>query len=384
MRPNVRLSTPCLKPGRPDERDFGSGGGIESESVMKDLQALVKAFPDPVIVISSNMKIVFFNEVSRDLLDQPESGLALSHVTRNSALLEAAERTFRKGKKTSVSFTLKKPFKRRVNATLIPLEHENEGDGADVIFIYMRDVSEQERLAKMRMHFIANASHELRTPLAAISGFVETLQTSAREDEAAREKFLNIMAAQARRMSRLIDDLLALSRLEMNAEPLPETRVDMVETLAEIIDVLRPQAEENAIRLKPGLPGGPLYVRGEKDELVQVFQNIIHNAIRYGGDGGKVWIEIKRQPAAKHRGARLAISVRDNGNGIAEKHIPRLTERFYRVDKIISRNKGGTGLGLAIAKHIIVRHRGKLNIESKPGKGAVFTVVLPQEMRPVE
>ena len=325
-----------------------------------------------------------FNKASLDLFERLEQGSALYGATRNSNFLEAIRATLDKNKKTSLTFTLKKHYKRTINATLIPLKDESflnkGGTGGTIrlLFIHLRDMSEPERLAKMRMHFIANASHELRTPLASLKGFVETLQTTARNDEKARDHFLDIMAEQTRRMTRLIGDLLSLSRLEMETSPPPGTRVNVTETVSEVIDSLMPLAQKGEVELKPSFPEIPLYVRGQQDELVQVFQNILQNAIRYGGNGGKVWISISPLTSSKKHGPRLSVAFKDNGHGIESKHIPRLTQRFYRVDKVVSRNKGGTGLGLAIAKHIIIRHRGKLEIKSKPGKGATFTVVLPE------
>ncbi len=344
-----------------------------------NLQVLIKSFPDPVIVVSRGGQVFEFNEAARGLFNRLEAGKPLSHAVRNSELLETVAASFAKKKKTGVSFMLKKPLRRSMSATVIFLENGDTGTGEDVVFIHMRDMSEQERLAKMRMHFIANASHELRTPLASMSGFIETLQTTARDDEPARERFLEIMAGQARRMTRLISDLLSLSRLEMNAEPPPDVAVDLADTVTGVIDALRPLAAENGVSLEMSGFGKPVFVRGDRDELVQVFQNIIHNAIRYGGDGGEVQIQLLRIAPGKRHAARIALSVTDFGVGIARKHIPRLTERFYRVDKVISRNKGGTGLGLAIARHIIMRHHGKLEITSKPGKGSTFRVILPQE-----
>ena len=351
---------------------------------MTDLHALVEGFPDPVVVVGSDLKVHLFNRASLDLFEQIEKKSALYGATRNSDLLEAIKRAFDKNKKVSLTFTLKKRYKRTINATLIPLENK-EGEDADsygdksrLLFIHLRDMSEPERLASMRMHFIANASHELRTPLASLMGFVETLQTTARRDEKARDRFLTIMAEQTRRMTRLIADLLSLSQLEMNTEPPPEILVDIVDTLSGVVELLKPLAQKNDVQLKTDFPDRPHYVCGEKDELVQVFQNIIQNAIRYGGEGGKVWISISSLSSSKNHGPRISISIKDNGRGIDPEHLPRLTHRFYRVDKVISRNKGGTGLGLAIAKHIVTRHRGKLEIKSKSGKGATFTVLLPE------
>ncbi len=351
---------------------------------MIELAALVKGFPDPVIVVTPELKVHLFNRTCVDLFEHIEQNAAIYEATRNSGFLEAIEKAFKNNKKTSFTFRLKKRYKRTINATLIPLKNEalhaetKSVHGSYVLFIHLRDMSEPERLAKMRMHFIANASHELRTPLASLTGFVETLQSTARNDEKARDRFLTIMAEQTRRMTRLISDLLSLSHLATHTQAPPEILVEVIETVTGVIELLRPVAEKGDIELITDFPTGPLYICGEKDELIQVFQNILQNALRYGGDGGKVWISINQLPGSNNQGPHLAISFKDNGRGIASKHLPRLTQRFYRVDKVISRNKGGTGLGLAIARHIILRHRGELKIKSKPEKGATFTVLLPE------
>ena len=227
----------------------------------------------------------------------------------------------------------------------------------------------------MRVDFVANASHELRTPLASLLGFVETLQGPAREDEAARRKFLSIMREQAQRMSRLVDDLLSLSRIEQHLHVRPDTPVDLVGILRHIIDTLSPMAYDKNVTLKIEAPASVI-VAGDRDELLRVAENLIENAIKYGAADAmtaKKDVDI----VIRANGAQAYLSVRDYGPGIALEHLPRLTERFYRVDAGQSRAKGGTGLGLAIVKHIVARHGGRLNIESKPGEGATFSVALP-------
>ena len=227
----------------------------------------------------------------------------------------------------------------------------------------------------MRSDFIANASHELRTPLASLKGFIETLRGPARNDSAARERFLSIMEAQAARMARILDDLLSLSRIEMRVHVAPEGEAELSGIVGAVTKSLQPLADEAriAVRFAPGAER--FVVRGDRDELEQVFQNLIHNAIKYGREGGKVDVDISRRE--KRDGGHIAIAVADDGPGIAEEHLPRLTERFYRVDTATSRERGGTGLGLAIVKHILTRHRGELDIASRLGEGSTFTVVLP-------
>jgi two-component system phosphate regulon sensor histidine kinase PhoR len=231
----------------------------------------------------------------------------------------------------------------------------------------------------MRADFVANASHELRTPLASLLGFVETLMGPAREDAQARDKFLIIMREQAQRMSRLVDDLLSLSRIEQNLHLRPEEPVDLTAVLCHIVDTLGPLARENQVTLKLDAPA-PVIVSGDRDELMRVAENLVENAIKYGASYAANLDKSVDISVVAPKGEGL-LTVRDHGPGIAPEHLPRLTERFYRVDAGQSRAKGGTGLGLAIVKHIIARHRGRLNIESKLGDGASFSVALPLHAR---
>ena len=245
-----------------------------------------------------------------------------------------------------------------------------------VVLVYLRDLTEQDRLSAMRADFVANASHELRTPLASLKGFIETLQGPARTDVASHARFLDIMNAQADRMTRLIDDLLSLSRIEMRAHIPPSLFVDLNEIAGSVVAGLEPQAKlvGATVTVQP-LAGGAI-VRGDHDELLQAVQNLVQNAIKYGRDGGRV--DVRIEVAA---GQRLTLNVTDDGPGITPEHLPRLTERFYRVNAASSRDRGGTGLGLAIVKHIATRHRGTLTITSTAGHGSTFTLNLPPARR---
>ena len=245
----------------------------------------------------------------------------------------------------------------------------------------LRDLTEGERINQMRADFIANASHELRTPLASLRGFIETLQGSAKGDAGAQERFLPIMAEQASRMTRLIDALLSLSRVEMNAHVPPSDDVDLNDVIDHAKDTLDPLARETGVRLDVRRFDRPALVRADRDELVQVLQNLVQNALKYGDKSDDVVIEANYIPSIGRLAGRYTIAVIDQGPGIAPEHLPRLTERFYRIDVASSREKGGTGLGLAIVKHILNRHRGELAITSGPGKGSTFTVVLDELRR---
>jgi two-component system, OmpR family, phosphate regulon sensor histidine kinase PhoR len=239
------------------------------------------------------------------------------------------------------------------------------------VMLTFEDLTQQRSTERMRVDFVANASHELRTPLASLLGFVETLQGPARNDLKARERFLGIMRDQALRMSRLVDDLLSLSRIELKAHLAPDTPVDLVAIMREIVDSLAVVAVERDVAVVIKTAQAVIRVPGDRDELLRLAENLVENAIKYGGTGGAVTIELKLA------GREAVLSVIDNGPGIPSEHLPRLTERFYRVDTAASKEAGGTGLGLAIVKHIVVRHRGRLDIESFEGRGSTFRVVLP-------
>jgi two-component system phosphate regulon sensor histidine kinase PhoR len=252
----------------------------------------------------------------------------------------------------------------------------------------------------MRADFLANASHELRTPLASLTGFIETLRGHAKDDAAARERFLGVMAAQAGRMARLIDDLMSLSRIELNEHIAPEGRVDIALAVLDVVDSLAPLAAEQQVRLQTRLPErGSAMVIGDRDQILQVAQNLIDNALKFSPVGGVVDIEVSANATAETAlaatrpgGARLSLlspdlvggerfvmlRCADQGLGIAREYLPRLSERFYRVEGQKSGERLGTGLGLAIVKHIINRHRGGLAIESVESAGTTLTAYLPR------
>jgi len=243
------------------------------------------------------------------------------------------------------------------------------------------DQTPLRRVEEMRADFVANASHELRTPLAALSGFIDTLQGPAREDAKARERFLGIMHTQATRMARLIDDLLSLSRVELSAHVRPDTLVDIVPIIRQVVDGLEPLARERQVEVDVDLPETPAWIAGDREELLRVFENLVENALKYGASGGKVIVSLTAAISSEGQ-PEMRVQVRDFGPGIAPEHLPRLTERFYRVDVGDSRAQGGTGLGLSLVKHIVNRHRGRLLIESVPKNGATFTACFPQARPP--
>jgi len=339
-------------------------------------RAIVDAMTDPAIVLSREGSVLHSSRAARELFANLRDGQALLQVSRNPDLLAAVEAATAAGSARTAQILERIPIERRLSVTISPLRQANGAAGEPGLLLVFRDVSEEERLAQMRADFIANASHELRTPLTSLRGFIETLQGQARDDPGARKQFLEIMAVQAGRMTRLLDDLLSLSRLEMRVHVPPRGEVEINGLVREVADLLQPIAQEAGIALTFAPAPMPYRVRGDRDELVQVFQNLIQNAVKYGRRGGRVDVTVGREPGGRGADDRVRVDVSDDGPGIAEEHLPRLTERFYRVDVAESRDKGGTGLGLAIVKHVLNRHQGQLRIRSEVGAGSTFTVLL--------
>lgn len=330
--------------------------------------SLIEAIAHPAVVIDERAIVRLSNAAVREAFPATETGYPITFSLRQPAFASAIEDAASAMMPESLELRERDGAERlyRVNARPI------RGRGAaSLMLVVFEDMSEQLATARMRSDFVANASHELRTPLASLVGFIETLQGAARNDAAARDKFLAIMLEEAGRMSRLISDLLSLSRAEMNVHRRPRDRVDLAALVRHVVDAMLPLADKQGTEIVADLPEGPVELRGDGDALVQVTQNLLENALKYGRNGGRVELRL----TASER--RVALSVRDFGPGIAPEHVPRLTERFYRVDVEESRARQGTGLGLAIVKHILARHRGELLVESRPGEGAVFTVSLP-------
>lgn len=345
------------------------------------LVAVGDALPDPFIVLDENAVVRFHNEAATAMFPLVKPETHLSAGIRTPLVLDAVAGVLRTKKNIRVDFEQRLPIERRLEAHISPIpvpRHQNAQESHPALAILVRDLTDQDSVERMRADFVANASHELRTPLASVLGFIETLQGAAKDDEISRMKFLELMRTQASRMSRLIDDLLSLNRIEMNAHLRPDQTVDIHQIVAHVADVMQPLAAESDVVLRVKDEPGEKTVPGDHDELVQVLQNLIENAIKYGGPGGKVEIATAAIKSRDGDIDQVEIAIRDFGPGIAPEHIQRLTERFYRVDVQASRQKGGTGLGLAIVKHIINRHQGRLLIESTLGDGAVFTVKLPK------
>ena len=365
---------------------------------------ILETLPDPLMVIAAEeaddltgRRFVFANAAARDLFKlQPRGGLLVSAM-RSPQVLEAVDESLFGGVRRSVDYVGGGTQAREWVAHCAPLGVDARG--SRLALLVLNDETDTRRSERTRADFLANASHELRTPLASLSGFIETLRGHAKDDVGARDKFLGIMQAQAERMARLIDDLMSLSRIELNEHIAPLGQVDLAMATVDVLDALAPQAKTKAVSFDPVLPPrGAAVVEGDRDQIVQVIQNLVDNAIKYTPRDGVVRVEIfsgltadmaaaPRDPAAARMSLLTpdhavderyaSLRVTDKGPGMAREHLPRLTERFYRVEGQKSGERSGTGLGLAIVKHIMNRHRGGMIVESVLGEGATFAVYLP-------
>lgn len=354
------------------------------DNLAASAQAIVDGLPDPLVSVDRQRRIVRTNLAAALLLGSPGgTERDVSTVLRQPQLLAAidalletgSDGNFSRPEQSVVELVLAGPPELDMIAHLRRLPRA-AADGS-LALIVLHDTTALRRAERMRADFVANASHELKTPIAGLAGFIETLRGPAREDTVARERFLGIMAEQADRMRRLVDDLLMLSRIEQHEHARPAAAVDLAPVLRSVLDLLQLKASSRSVTIvldiAPGLPRAV----GDSDELTIVFQNLIDNAVKYARPATEV-----RVIAAPSGPDRVAIAVSDKGDGIPASHLPRLTERFYRVDAARSRQLGGTGLGLAIVKHVVNRHRGRLDIQSAPGEGSTFTVTLPAVGKP--
>ena len=389
----------ALAEGRPPEPlpDFGPLGGDELATALHRLDralaerrarqhetdqlvsTLLDALPDPVLLVTRGRVVVNANGAATALFGADPSDRPLEAQLRDPGLLAAVDQAQQGRGNTELALQLLGPPRRAFGVQVMPVRLR----GQPAALIALRELTEQLMIEQMRSDFVANASHELRTPLAVVVGCIETLSGPARDDREARDRFLKIMAAEAARMTRLVDDLLSLSRIEQTEHQPPHDRVDCSACLESVVDTLQSYAGQRDVELnlrrEPDLP----LVVGDHDQLFQVMSNLIDNAIKYGGRGGKVDIACERVASSPVAAGPLSgrpavrIIVADHGPGIAREHLPRLTERFFRVEPARSRQVGGTGLGLAIVKHVLRRHRGHLALDSELGEGTTATIYLP-------
>lgn len=341
------------------------------------IESLIGGLPGPAIVLDHTGRVIAYNAAASGIAPALRRGEPALIALRMPELVDAVRRASKRHEPQRVEFFERVPLDRWFEAFVTPVTLAGvAGAQSDIRLMTFNDLSPLRRVEEMRADFVANASHELRTPLAALLGFIETLQGPAKDDSIAREKFLAIMQGQATRMARLIDDLLSLSRIELNAHLQPSTIVDLAPIVRQVADGLQTLARDRDVEIRVSLPPEPLAVLGDRDELIRALENLVENALKYGEAGKRVDITLFRaQTSAGAPEARLG--VRDYGPGIAPEHLPRLTERFYRVDVADSRAQGGTGLGLALVKHVLNRHAGRLSVESTLGQGATFIMHLP-------
>ena len=353
--------------------------------------------PVPVLVTGAQERVLFANDAARALFPGCEDGVLLPSLMRHPQALATVRRARQEQHQISLRFALGRPDERFLHLLALPLPDQR-------LLLVFQDETELHRAEHMRAGFLANASHELRTPLASLSGYIDTLRGHARDDAVARARFLDIMAGQAGRMGRLIDDLLSLSRIEMDEHLPPSDVVDLGAVLGDVRDALTPIARAAKVTLDIAAPAAKVNVTGDRDQIVQMVQNLVDNAIKYTAPGSAVHISladnVQRDDAVmqarvladeaprlhivsapRHRAAQWALlQVRDSGPGMAAEHLPRLGGRFYRVEAGKSGARTGTGLGLAIVKHIVSRHQGSLMVESLPGAGTVFSVALAHKI----
>ena len=339
------------------------------------LAEFVSAVPMPALMVDQTERIVAANTDATTLLGQNIQGRHFATILRQPQVIETIEQSLR-NKGSSTTRHLSNDGAQDTTFE-VQCRYMSGISGGAVLAIF-QDVTHLEQASQMRRDFVANVSHELRTPLTALMGFIETLQGPARDDEAARDRFLQIMMDEANRMNRLVGDLLSLNRVENEERVRPKNKLELTELLQSTLTSLRPLAEDANVTLSLNAPQDPVSLIGDSDQLRQVFTNLVENAIKYGSSGGivDVVLTLSERDAAV-RGPAARVQIIDQGPGIDVVHLPRLTERFYRADSHRSRQLGGTGLGLAIVKHIVNRHRGRLRVESELGQGATFTVILP-------
>lgn len=334
------------------------------------IEDILAGLPLAALLIGPDERISAANAAAEALLGRSMVGRHLSFALRQPEILQAVGRALGQGQSSLVRQVLPGPSHETVHRVSV----SPVAGGAMCLF---QDISDQEQAEQMRRDFVANVSHELRTPLTSLLGFIETLRGPARDDAAARDRFLSIMAKEAGRMNRLVQDLLHLSRVEAQERQRPEARHDLAALTRTALQSLRPLADASGVEITTRGLEAPFPVLADPDQITQVVTNLAENALKYGASGGRIEVTLTRETGP--RGPLARLDVTDHGDGIEPQHLPRLAERFYRVDGHRSREKGGTGLGLAIVKHIAHRHRGRLAIDSAPGKGSTFSVILPAD-----
>ncbi|MBY0408345.1 MAG: PAS domain-containing protein [Rickettsiales bacterium] len=353
----------------------------EMETVITEREILVDTLPDILIMTNDDKMIVRTNRAARNIFGQNLAHRHLYDVIPNDSLMNAISAVIEDLHGQEVEFVLGEPYAKDFQAIIERFPIPSEG-GISIV-ITLTDITQQKRIQRMRADFVANASHEIRTPLASIIGFIETLRGPAKDDAVARDEFLKVMADQAERMSKLVNDLLSLSKIEMNAHAAPVAKVDVLRIIRAEKQHFEWACKQKNVTIKLKLNDTLPPTKGDDEELAQVVRNLIGNAVKYTSPDTEVILTAKltsalpADPIFRNLSRAICFSVQDQGEGISKEHIPRLTERFYRVDTARTRKVGGTGLGLAIVKHVLNRHHGVLTIDSEIGQGSTFSVYLP-------
>ncbi|MTI10295.1 ATP-binding protein [Curvivirga aplysinae] len=343
------------------------------------IEKMIDGLPDPLIFINKKHRCLRRNATARDYFPNLSPGRPITSVLRHPELIYGIDYVLDTGEARSVAIELPSNVATKMEVRILPIATigEDGNNEHSAILLAMQDVTKVERSEAMRADFVANVSHELRTPLTSLVGFAETLLGPAKDDEEARLQFLGIMQEQAERMLQIIEDLLSLSRIEVDEHSRPTEEVDIRDALRKTCDTLKMKADKNQTTLDLKIAEDIPLIQGDEGQLIQVFQNLIDNAIKYGSENGAKKNSVVTVTVQNVDEAHISVAIADQGKGIPEDSLPRLTERFYRVDTARSREMGGTGLGLAIVKHIVNRHRGKLYITSEVDKGSCFSISLP-------
>jgi two-component system phosphate regulon sensor histidine kinase PhoR len=371
---------------------IASAGDERAEPGLAEFAPLLDALPDAALLVSADSRIVGANAAARAQMQFEPRGQFLTSILRHPDVLEAVQGAVREGQARAVEYETAAQVDRFTRCYVAPV---NRGAERAAMLVF-HDQTARISTERLRADFLANASHELRTPLASLTLLIETLSGPARDNAADRDRFLAMMQVQADRMRRLIDDLLSLSRIELDEHVPPSDRADLASVAREVADAAAPLVRERKITLQLKSPEAPVMVVGERFQLTQVVQNLVDNAVKYAPEGGVVTVEIAASgdreevaaaagrrwdeagrvalltPAAAANRSYAYVRVEDSGPGVSRRYLPRLGERFFRVERETGDERGGTGLGLAIVKHIVNRHRGGLLVESQPGRGSAF------------
>lgn len=365
----ILLATAILPRSAPSASAAAAAPAEPEDSLDLSTRRFADTLSQPAFIIDRRANLIHANPAAIAVFPGAALGDPLAFTLRNPAFLNTVDQALRTGARAEGEFAISIPNETWFRVEVTPLSPD-----VPLMTVLLTNRSEQRRLERMRADFVANASHELRTPLTSVIGFIDTLQGPASKDEAAREKFLGLMRSQAERMARLIEDLLSLSRIELHQHMRPTGTANLSLVVGEVVELATPLAKQAGVAIEFDSRISDPVVTGDRNELTQVFENLINNAIKYGGGGGRVLVSVEKSDRV---GTDIMVRVEDFGAGIAAENVPRLTERFYRVDADTSRKNKGTGLGLAIVKHIVSRHRGELSIESEVGKGTTVSVYLP-------